>query len=73
MACAPIAIARQSMSTKEIDRDLMFHRNKMPNYKQTERVHKLIVLISDFFSINIVLFLTKELGEFWILKFYLRV
>lgn len=25
-----------SMSTKGIDRDLMFHPNKMPNYKQTE-------------------------------------
>ncbi len=34
MAYAPIA--RQSMCTKEIDRDLMFYRNKMPNYKQTE-------------------------------------
>ncbi len=34
MAYAPIA--RQSMCTKEIDRDLMFHHNKMYNYKQTE-------------------------------------
>jgi len=52
MAYAPIAIARQSMSTKEIDRDLMFHCNKNALITNKLRVHKLIVLISEFFSMN---------------------